>query len=461
MKTYIKRTLASAALAGITFSSIAWVYAMSDADFKKSILTQIQIEDNLTDEELQEIAGQLEDISKQDILSSLLDEMNQLENNDIKKNLLSQFEILKKQEDGQKFFSLLDGIYESLDSYYMEHQEKFEEDLDWEYNFEEEKKMILENLEEEKKYISDEKIKSEMSKLIIELTKQTDEDKFFEALNGLYEKVDVYYGVDFDEFGESWEIDFDQGDWEYDFKDLKQEILDSLKDERSLIQDKALKAKFETVINSLEKQENEEKFFKALDTFYSDEAFEKYYESQWIDLITGDEFLDWDFDFNTEKPLILEGILMEIDALANDEDRKAQLEKEYNELKNISNEDDFFESLNGLYENLDVFYGEWKVMEFNFQDEKWSILEWINQEISNIQNADIKKELQKKLEALKKITDEDSFFESLNAIYSTLDEHYQVEGIEYYGNFDDENWDFDFDDDMYYKNFGDYNNDDK
>lgn len=451
----MKNTLASVALAGITFSSIAWVYAMSDADFKKSILTQIQIEDNLTDAELQEIAGQLEDISKEDIIASLWEEIKQLDDDTIKKNLLSKFEVLKKQEDGQKFFSSLDEIYESLDNYYVENVEEFEEDLDWEYNFEEEKKNILENLEEEKKYISDEKVKSEMSKLITELTKQTNEDAFFEALNGLYEKVDAHYGVDFDEFGELWEINLDESDWEYNFTDLKEVILTSLKEERTLIEDKSLKAKFETIINSLEKETNEDKFFEALDTFYSDEAFEKYYESQWIDLITWDEFLDGDFDLNTEKPLILEEILKEINELDNGDERKAQLEAEYNALKNMSDEDDFFESLDGLYENLDVFHDGMEEIEFNFQDEKWNILEWIHQEISNIENGDIKIQLQEKLTVLEKITDEDTFFEALEEIYSALDEYYEVEGIEYYGDFDDEDWEYDLDENMYYENFSD------
>ncbi len=445
MKTYMTKTFSGIAITAIAFSSIVWVYAMSDTDFKKGILMQIQKEDNLTDTELQEIKGQLEDISREDILSSLLKEIKQVQDTKVKATVMKVFDILKEEQNGQKFFSLLDNIYQTLDTYYMENEEIFNDDFQWKYNFDEEKKFILENLDEEIKYISDKKLKVELTDIIVKLKAQTDEDIFFETLDSLYTKIDTYYGIDLDAFGESWEINwkinFTDTDWEYNFDDLKTEILESLIEERTFIKDKVLKAKFETIISSLKKQTDEDKFFKILDEFYSDKAFEKYYESQGIDLITGVEFLDGELDFNTEKLSILEGVLKEIWDVT-DVELKAKLESKFNILKTISNEDEFFDSLDDLYESLDEFYGEGIDIEFNFQDEKIDILQWVQEEISSIKDVAIKTVLQGKFAELQKITDEDSFFLTLEDIYNTLNQYYEVEGIEYYNDFTE---DFDVD----------------
>ncbi len=201
MNTRIKRAVAGTVLATMILSGAAGAYAMSDEDFQKQILEQIKVEENLSADELAEISEQLQDISREDILASLLEEINHLEDEAFKKEMTTKFESIKKVTDGGDFFDVLDDIYGELDEYYAENFGRLDidETIDWEYNFEEEKKFILESLKEELKYTTEEAIKKEVEAAIAKLEKETDEDKFFDILDEVYESINEHYGID-DEF---------------------------------------------------------------------------------------------------------------------------------------------------------------------------------------------------------------------------------------------------------------------
>ena len=459
MKNYIQKSLAITALWAIMLGSIASTYAMSDTDFRKELLEQIKWEENLSDVELDEISKEIADISREDILASLLEEMNELEEKEVKDSLLGDFEALKKITDGEDFFNTLDEIYEVLDNFYVENGEDYEDEFEWEYDFDEEKKYIIENLKEEQKYIEDANVATEISGFIVKLEAETDEDDFFDMLDDAYDKIDTHYGIDFD-YEEMDDEFFDEEDfdWEFDFEELKSEILEQIKQEREYIKDKSLKAKFETTLKSLEKENDEDAFFETLDAFYWDEALEKYYESQGIDLITGDEFLDGEYDFDAEKPEIISELTQELSEL-EDGELKTQLNKILQDLSATNEEDAFFEVLDKAYEKIDNHFGFEEEFEFNFEDERDEILEGINEEISQLEDENLKKGLKDALSELNKEANEDDFFEVLDGMYEKLDVYYEenFEIIEDYDDFEiieddfeefEEDFDEEFDDDF-------------
>ena len=445
MKTFLQKTAATTAVSAILLGSIASAYAMSDTEFQNKLLKQIQIEEDLSDAELLEFTEQIQDISREDILASLQDEIEELEDDTIKTAAQAEFDILKAIQEGEAFFHALDEIYDMLDSYYEENEEFFDDDFDWEYDFEEEKQYILESLEEEKKYLEDQDMITQVNEYIEKLKVESEEDNFFDMLDEMYEKIDAYYGIDFDYEDEDYDWDEEDFDWEYDFEDIRNEILEELKDEREYIKDNVLKAKFETTLKLLEKENDEDAFFEILDEFYSDETLENYYESIGIDLITGDEFLDGEYDFESEKPEILEELLEEIAEL-DDSNLESELQEIYKKIEALDNEDDFFDTLHEMYEKLDMHYGEYEEYEFDFAEERKFILEAVAEEIEYIDNEELQSELKKALEKLSAESDEDAFFEMLDAMYEKADAYYEASGNDFDDWDEEDEFDWEYDD---------------
>ena len=363
MNTYIQKVLAGTALIAVTATGITGASAMSDKDFKQALLKQMQIEENLSDAQLAEISGELDDISIKDILDSLKEEITDLEDTTLKNTLLKQLETVNNITLWEKFFTAVDSIYEVLDAHYEEtywDEDRGDEgDWDEEYDFAEEKQYIIEELNEEKDYIDNETLKAEITATITKLTAETDEDSFFDALDALFEKVDSYYEEQYGD--EDWD---DEQDWdeEFDFDELKKEILRELSEEKQHIDDEALKTEVDTAITTLTAETDEDSFFDTLDALF--EKVDSYYEEMWIDVITGDEFLDEEFDFDTEKSEIITQVKEELSEL-EDTALKNQLLSELVKLESANNEHAFFNTLDALYKKLDNYYGE----DEDFEDE--------------------------------------------------------------------------------------------
>ena len=379
MKTYIKKILATTVVFGLLMSGVVGVYAMSE-EFKNQILKQIQLEENVSDQELALISEELDDISKEDILSSLLEEIEWLEDESLKSELIIQFEEAKKITQGDIFFHAIDNMYESLDIFYEEHFEDWNEE-EW-YDFEEEKWFILEELEEEKKYVSDETLQTEITDTIVVLKAESDEDVFFDTLDALYEKLDTFYGVEYEDFDdEDFDDEYEDFDWEYDFEDLKEEILEELETERQHIKDETLKVVFATILHSLKNELDEDTFFQVLDALYENDVLEQYYENQWIDILSWEDFLEGDFDFPEEKEMILSDVREEIQEI---EDTQLQTEfiAEVEKLESEENPNIFFVTLDALYEKIDSYYesfedefeNDWEdgYSDEDFEDEQWN-----------------------------------------------------------------------------------------
>ncbi len=191
MKTYIQKVIATTAVTGVLLSGIVGVHAMSDDEFKAQILKQIQLEENISPEELALIGVELEGISQNDILSSLKEEIDNLEKGALKTELIKLLASTQKISDGEKFFTAIDAIYTKLDAYYEENQVM----PDWEFDFKDMRKDIIQGVNEEQKLIKDTELKAKFSDTIKKLEKETDEEKFFNILDALYqdEVLNKYY----------------------------------------------------------------------------------------------------------------------------------------------------------------------------------------------------------------------------------------------------------------------------
>lgn len=449
MKSYIQKTIAVTALSAVVFWTTIGAYAMSDADFKKQILGAIIAEENLSPEQAAELTSELNDISMQDILGSLAGEIKNLEDQNFKTQMQKKYDLLKSEVKPENFYSLLDEIYAELDKYYADTFEDVEIELITDYDFSEEKKHIIASLKEEQKYVDDAVIKKQISEALSRLEKETKEDAFFDILDSTYEAINSHYGFDFDgDDIEIWELD------EHNFEDFKKQIISDISKERTLIKDKALKAKFEATLKKLEKLTDEDDFFEILDDFYSDKALESHYKELGIEVITGEEFLDGDFDIEAEKQGIIEGIKNDISLETNPEAKK-ELESLLQSLENAEDAAVFFDTLDADFDFNDVFDIEIEV--FDFDDERDDILEGISEEISSIKDAELQSTLKAKLQSLKWEKDEDAFFEILSGIYDSLDASYieidtDLDEDELFGDvFDDafeNDLDIDFDDDL-------------
>lgn len=253
--TSMKKIMAGTALTAVlATSAIAGVSAMSDDDFRAAVIKQIQAEFNISTDEMQELETELTDISITDVLDELKSEIADLPDGSHKTQIQSQFTQLSKTTDATVFVNGVEDIYEQIDTLFPTEDEVNDT------------KEILDMLKEEVQYISDKKIQTEMNTLVAQLEKENNNEDFFKQLDIAYEKLDNYYGVDYsEEYNE-----------EYSFTAEKNEIISYLKEEISQIKNTPFTASLNTLVQDLEKESNEDTFFKKLDTIYT--KLDVYYE---------------------------------------------------------------------------------------------------------------------------------------------------------------------------------------
>ncbi len=155
-------------------------------------------------------------------------------------------------------------------------------------------------------------------------------------------------------------------------------------------------------------------------------------QSKLVDLINeqvqnyedDDYYEDAEFDFATEKPLIIEDLKVDI-AEIDDQALKTEATKKLNEIEKITDEEKFFEALDDVYEMLEKHwedFDDWE--EMDFATEKPLIIKELESEIAEIEDATLKSNLTTKLKTLSGLTDEGKFFDALDEIYEKIDVHF-------------------------------------
>ncbi len=348
MKHYIKKLLIASCVLGLTLTTVLWAYAMNDEQFKNTILEQLKLSHDFSQEELQDIKKELEDISRDDILESLEEEISYVVDTDLQKSLREEYDKLNQITDGGEFFELIDAIYKELDDYYWENDEAWEDA--YEYDFSDEKNQIFDALLEEAEFIDDDDIQVKVQDFVEQYNDIQDEDLFFDQLDALYSEIDSYYGYDDDE--DWWDV------MEIDFDMLRSDILEWLLEEKKFIKDENIQKKIDILYDSLKDEDDEDMFFNLMDEFYMDPDLESYYEWEGIEIISGEDFFWDDFDFENEKSMILELLREEIQYI-DDQDLKKLVTQALEELRRETNETQFFDILDTTYNQIDDYYEEY------------------------------------------------------------------------------------------------------
>lgn len=179
---------------------------------------------------------------KKEILLDLEREKIYTREESVKKQIESSIETLTNIQNETSFFSALAKEYEKIDTL---HTLKFS-------NFEEEKKVTIEILQQEVPYIKDKKLQENIVEKIKVLTRLKDEESFYEEIEKIYSNAsfEKYYGDMFDP---------------KNFPELKERILNEYKDTFD-----------KNTIQKLKKIQNQEVFFEEIDTLLK----EKYWEEE-------------------------------------------------------------------------------------------------------------------------------------------------------------------------------------
>jgi len=229
----------------------------------------------------------------------------------------------------------------------------------------------------------------------------------------------------------------------------RKDIFEELQEEISFIQDEVLKKQLSSDASDLEKITDPKLFFDILDRVY--EKLDAWYEGSESDGGDGEYF-----SFEEEKKEILTSMEEELKYAEKDDIRK-QIEESIKIMTPISDENQFFDTLDREYEKIDMLYEKYFSdedledfdefeygEEYNFEDTKKEILEELKEEIEEIKNTILRERLQKFLWTLSVITDEESFFDTLDTIYADkeLESYYEKNWIEILD--DDEIEGFDF-----------------
>ncbi len=248
---------------------------------------------------------------KKDILQALQEELNYTTNKKAKTQISQSFETLKKIDKEKDFYATLDGEYKKIDTLMeIENPDETAE----KYDFSKDKPEILKEIQKEISHLKDKTFAKTFTPKIAELSKINTENAFFEKLDTIYQTLDTYYEKNnIVAFGSD---DMD----EYNFSKMKKDIVNELKERMT---DEVSKKE----IKKLEKIENEDEFYNALD------VLEWYYDEEMI------------VDFETDRKFLI-----------SDENvglTKAQKET----LSKIEDVDTFYETLENFY-NIETIWGE-------------------------------------------------------------------------------------------------------
>lgn len=137
---------------------------------------------------------------KAKILKYHKEEISQIKDEEFKKELTKLNSELEKIEDENEFFDKLDEIYsnEKIVKYYEENLPEWVEIVDFEdFDFDTEKKYILEELSNEINFLDTDELKNEAKKDLENLKTIDNEEDFFDKLDELYIKYDDNYNDDF------------------------------------------------------------------------------------------------------------------------------------------------------------------------------------------------------------------------------------------------------------------------
>lgn len=359
MKKITKNTIitsgvvALALIANPTYASVT----SFEENFKKELLNEIELQiksDTSLNIDLTEVEKEIDELSqawdlKETLVDELKEEIDFIDNKDLKETLFKKLDILKKQEEGKKFYNYINGIYEQLDQYYETHyytdeyiDENFEDQ--YEYNFTDNKKEIIDALNQELSYIDYKNLQDTVSMMVKELNTEDNEDIFYDKLEKIYNKLDEYYGENIDE-----EFEWEGGEYlEYDFNEDKNDTIEYLEEEVNFIDDTELKTNIIKMISELKFENDEEAYFEKIETIYN--ILDAHYETEGINF-------DEEFNFESEKTDVLNYIESEIEYIT-DENIKKEFRNKLQLLKNEMNIDDFFDNVDDLYEKLDEYFIE-------------------------------------------------------------------------------------------------------
>lgn len=235
---------------------------------------------------------------REEIIEEVWEELNFIKDEALKAKVKDTLADLVKETDEDAFFEILDDLYEDedLEAYYEEEgiDVLMEDDFfEGDFNFEEERQEIIEELNEELSEIDDTTLVSELQSMIEELESEDNEHAFFDALDEIYEKIDNHYGIDWDD--EDWEEYED-----YDFEEERKEIIKELNEEISeWVDDSELQTSLYAMVTELEAIQDEDAFFDKLDEIY--EKVDAYFEENgYFDEDEDDEEDYWNEDDEDE-----------------------------------------------------------------------------------------------------------------------------------------------------------------
>ncbi len=290
------------------------------------------------------------------------------------------------------------------------------------------KNNLLTELKEEIAFLKNADFKNQLAQDLKSLEEINDGKKFYDVLNDVYEKLDNYY----EEHDEEIEGEDDFEDYSYSFTNEKTDIIEALEEEVSYINDKKLKDVVVSTIQELKSINNEDTFFEKLDVTY--DKLDEYFGED--DDFEDDNFEDeWeDYNFTEDKKDILKYLWDEINNL-EDSTFKSDMLSNIQKLNAQNNEDDFFDTLDKVYESVDNYYEEngtsfnedfdfEDIEDFDFDTEKKEIIQSITEEINSLDNEELKNELLVALEKIENETNPNNFFSKIDDIYDILDDSY-------------------------------------
>lgn len=308
------------------------------------------------------------------------------------------------------------------------------------------KETLINELKEEVNFFDEGELKIELTKDIETLTKIWEGDRFYDEINKIYEKLDAYYEENYefeDEYNEDfeWDIDWDfEDEYEFSFADNKDEIIEALDEEILYISYKNLQTEAMEMVAALKNENDEDEFYGKLDEIYS--KLDLYYGEdmdEYLDEESDEEYVE--YNFQEDKNDTIEYLIEEVSNIDKQE-LKTEITKFISELKAENDEDKYFEKIDIIYEKIDAYYEETGIdfdeeyefednEDFDFESEKQDMLQFLEAEISSVDNSTLKDELQKELNELKKETNENNFYERLDTIYDVLDEYFEEDMDEY------------------------------
>ncbi|QFR38925.1 hypothetical protein A9Q91_01685 [Candidatus Gracilibacteria bacterium 28_42_T64] len=290
------------------------------------------------------------------------------------------------------------------------------------------KNNLLTELKEEIAFLKNADFKNQLAQDLKSLEEINDGKKFYDVLNDVYEKLDNYY----EEHDEEIEGEDDFEDYSYSFTNEKTDIIEALEEEVSYINDKKLKDVVVSTIQELKSINNEDTFFEKLDVTY--DKLDEYFGED--DDFEDDNFEDEgeDYNFTEDKKDILKYLGDEINNL-EDSTFKSDMLSNIQKLNAQNNEDDFFDTLDKVYESVDNYYEEngtsfnedfdfEDIEDFDFDTEKKEIIQSITEEINSLDNEELKNELLVALEKIENETNPNNFFSKIDDIYDILDDSY-------------------------------------